>query len=70
MDRSVTSKMVYGHQLRFGPYNNLGVTDRSINYHMTLTAMHYLLNIIKVKDETVSPKHTNIIHIYIKLKDI
>ena len=33
--------------LRFGPYNILGVTDLSINCHMTLSAMHYLLNVIK-----------------------
>jgi hypothetical protein len=30
--------------LSFGPYNILRVPDRSINCHMTLSAMHYLLN--------------------------
>jgi hypothetical protein len=46
MDRSVTHKIVYGPQLRFGPYNILWVTDRSINCHMALSAMNYLLIII------------------------
>ena len=45
MDRSVTHKIVYGPQLRFGPYNILWVTSRSINYHMALNAMNYLINI-------------------------
>ena len=45
MDRPVTHKIVYGPQLRFGPYNILWVTSRSINCHMTLSAMNYLLNI-------------------------
>jgi hypothetical protein len=44
MDRSVTHKIVYGPQLRFGPYNILWVTFRSINCHMALSAMNYLLN--------------------------
>ena len=34
----------------FGPYNILWVTSRSINCHMTLSAMNYLL--IIVQDET------------------
>jgi len=34
----------YGLQLRFGPYNELGVTNRSINCHLTLSAMNYLYN--------------------------
>jgi hypothetical protein len=38
MDRSVTHKIVYGPQLRFGPYNILWVTFRSINCHMALNA--------------------------------
>jgi hypothetical protein len=45
MDRSVTHKIVYGPQLRFGPYNILWVTSRSINFHMALSAMNYLINI-------------------------
>ena len=45
MDRSVTHKIVYGPQFRFGPYYILWVTSRSINCHMTLSAMNYLLNI-------------------------
>ena len=44
MDQSVTHKIVYGSQLRFGPYNILWVTSRSINYHMALSAMNLLLN--------------------------
>jgi hypothetical protein len=40
-----THKIVYGPQLRFGPYNILWVTSRSINYHMARSAMNYLLNI-------------------------
>ena len=44
MDRSVTHKIVYGPQLRFGPYNILWVTSRSINCHMALSAMNYLIN--------------------------
>jgi hypothetical protein len=46
MDWSVTHKIVYGTQLRFGPYNILWVTSRSINCHMALSAMNYLLNIL------------------------
>ena len=45
MDRSVTHKIVYEPQLRFGPYNILWVTSRSINCHMALIAMNYLINI-------------------------
>ena len=40
MDRSVTHKIVYG------PYNILRVTSRSINCHMALSAMNYLLIIL------------------------
>ena len=43
MNRSVTHKIVYGPQLRFGPYIILWVTSRSINCHMALSAMNYLL---------------------------
>jgi hypothetical protein len=45
MDRSVTHKIVYRPQFRFGPYTILWVTSRSINCHMVLSAMNYLLNI-------------------------
>jgi hypothetical protein len=48
MNRSVTHKIAYGPQLRFGPYNILWVTSRSINCHMALSAMNYLLNIVLV----------------------
>ena len=44
MDQSVTHKIVYEPQLRFGPYNILWVTSRSINCHMALSIMNYLLN--------------------------
>jgi hypothetical protein len=44
MDRSVTHKIVYGPQLRVGPYDSLWVTSRSIDCHMALCAMNYLLN--------------------------
>ena len=43
MDRAVTHTIVYGPQLRSGPYNILWVTSRSINFHMALSAMNYLL---------------------------
>jgi hypothetical protein len=48
MDRSVTHKIVYGPQLRFGPYNNniVWATSRSINCHMALSAMNYLINTV------------------------
>jgi hypothetical protein len=46
MDWDVTHKLVYGPQLRFGPYNILWVTSQSISCHMTLSAMNYLLNIM------------------------
>jgi len=42
-------KILYGHQLRFGPYNIVLVTNRSIHCHMTLSAMNYLLFIVQVK---------------------
>jgi hypothetical protein len=35
-----------GIQFRFCPYNILGVTDRSINCHMALSALNYLYNIL------------------------
>jgi hypothetical protein len=38
-------KIVYGPQLRIGPCNILWVTSRSINCHMALSVMNYLLNI-------------------------
>ena len=34
--------------VRFGPYNIVLVTDRSIHCHMTLSAMNYLLFIVQV----------------------
>ena len=43
MDRSVAPKILYGPQFHFGPYNILGVTDRSINCHLAQSAMNYLL---------------------------
>ena len=43
MDRDVTHKILYGPQLRFGPYTILWVTDRSINCHLARSAMNYLL---------------------------
>ena len=46
MNRSVTHKIVYEPQLRSSPYNILWVTSRSINCHMALSTMNYLLNII------------------------
>jgi len=46
MNQSVNHKIVYGHQLRFGPYNILWVTSRFINCHMALSAMNYLLTVI------------------------
>ena len=45
MDQSITHKIVYGPQLRFGPYNILWVTSQSINCHMALSAMNYFINI-------------------------
>jgi hypothetical protein len=42
---SITHKIVYGPQLRFGPYIILWVISRSINCHMALSAMNYLINI-------------------------
>ena len=48
MDRSVTHKIVYGPQLRFGPYTILWVTSWYINCHMALSAMNYLINIYVV----------------------
>ena len=48
MDRSVTPKMLYGPQLRFGLYNILGVTDRLTNCHMTLSAMRCLLIMVLI----------------------
>jgi hypothetical protein len=42
---SVTHKIVYGPQLRFGSYNIVWVTSRSINCHMALSAMNYLLTV-------------------------
>jgi hypothetical protein len=48
MDRSVTHKIVHGPQPRFGPYSILWVTSRSINCHMALSAMNYLINILTV----------------------
>jgi len=45
MDQSVTHKILYVPQLRFGSYNILWVTSRSINCHLTLSTMNYLLNV-------------------------
>jgi len=59
MERSVTQKIVYGPQLRFGPYNILWVTSRSINCHMALSAMNYLLNINKDFTSWFTKKNRN-----------
>ena len=48
MDRSVTHKILNGHQLNFYPYNILGVISRSLNCHMALSSMNYLLNIYNI----------------------
>jgi hypothetical protein len=47
MDRSITKKILYEPQLRFGPYNIFLVTDRCIYCHMTLSAMNYLCYLIQ-----------------------
>jgi hypothetical protein len=39
-------------QLRFGPYNILWVTSWSINCHMALSTMNYLLNIVGVRNRS------------------
>ena len=57
---SFTHKIVYEPQLRFGPYNILWVTSRSINCHMALSAMNYLINILMVRKWT-SSQSSNII---------
>ena len=57
MDRSVTHKIVYAPQICFGPYNILWVTSRSMNCHMALSAMNYLLNTIIVL--LISKVHKN-----------
>jgi hypothetical protein len=65
MDGSVTHNILYGPQLRFSPYNIVWVTSRSINCHMALSAMNYLLNI---KLQKVVPytglKNTRNFHIF------
>jgi len=43
MDRSVIPKILYGPKRGCGPYNILGVADRSINCHLAQSAMNYLL---------------------------
>jgi len=54
MGRYVAHKILYGPQLRFGPYNILLVTSRSINCHMAFSAMNYLLN--------TTLAYTNVLH--------
>jgi len=44
-DCSVQARTVYTVQLRFGPYTILGWTAQSVNCHIALKAMFYLLNI-------------------------
>ena len=60
MDRSVTHKIVYGPQLRFGPYNTFWVTSRFINCHMALSAMNYLLNNTFILSLVISTPQTQI----------
>jgi hypothetical protein len=43
MEQDVTHKIVYGPQLRFGPYNILWVINRSINCNLARSVMNYLL---------------------------
>jgi len=40
---SVQARTVYGPQLRFGPYTILAWTAQSVNSHIALKAMFYLL---------------------------
>jgi hypothetical protein len=57
-------KIVYGPQVRFGPYNILWATSRSINCHMAPSTMNYLLIIMcKKQRENVEiiDKHINIV---------
>ena len=48
MDWSVQARMVYGPQLCFGPYNIAWIAQ-SVNCHIALKAMFYLLNIELLK---------------------
>ena len=43
MDRFATHKIVYGPQLRFGPYDILWVISQTTNCHLARSAMNYLL---------------------------
>ena len=43
-DWAVGLMMLYGPQLRFGPYNIISPTAQSVNLRMALNVMFYLLN--------------------------
>ena len=45
-DCSVQARTVYRPQLRFGPFTILTWTAQSVNCHIALKVMFYLLNII------------------------
>ena len=49
VDRSVQAKTTYNPQLRFGPYTILAWTSHSVNCHIALKAMFYLLDITAMK---------------------
>jgi len=44
-DWLVRPRKEYGPQLRFGPYTFLSLTNQSVNLHIALKPMFYLLNI-------------------------
>ena len=43
-DWLVRPRKVYGPQFRFGPYTFLSLTNQSVNLHIALNPMFYLLN--------------------------
>jgi hypothetical protein len=63
MDRSVTHKIVYGPQPRFGPYNILWVTSGSINCHVALSAMMNYLLIIEYQNKKHAFNWLNTLHV-------
>ena len=46
VDWSVQAKTAYNPQLRFGPYTILAWTAQSVNCHIALKVMLYLLNVL------------------------
>jgi hypothetical protein len=65
-DWLVRPRKVYDPQLRFRPYSFLSLTNQSVNLHIALNGMFYLLNKITVWSSDASYRSPSDIMMHIR----